>query len=67
MMAWTDDTTVDDEWEEQRLGALPDDLRNIAGLHQTDQLEATDPYAERFCGFAGNEGLLSISEEGDVA
>lgn len=64
-MAWTDDTTVDDEWEEQRLNSLPDDWRNMAGIHQVDQLESTCAYAERFRGFAGNDGLIALSEENE--
>ncbi len=61
----TDDTTLDDEYEIAGLSALPDNLRDIAGMHQTDQLEATDPYIERFTAFAGDENLLALSEEAE--
>lgn len=62
MAGWTDDTTIDDEYEIQRLDSLPDDWRNLAGGHEIDQLEATDPYVERFRGFGGNDGLMTLSE-----
>lgn len=65
MAGYTDDTTLDDEYEILGLDALPDDLRTIAGLHQTDQLEATEPYAERFTDFAGNAQLVALSEENE--
>jgi hypothetical protein len=66
MVDLTDDTTVEDEYEMLRLDALPgDDLRNIAGMHQADQFDATDPYAERFSEFAGDENLLALSEEAE--
>jgi len=44
----TDDTTIDDEYEIQRLDALSDDWRDLAGQHEIDQLEATPAYAERY-------------------
>lgn len=45
---YTDDTTLDDEYEQQRLNALPESLQELAYLHHLDQFEATPSYVERF-------------------
>jgi hypothetical protein len=42
----TNDTTLEDEIA--RLDALPQQLRDLAGLHALDQFGAVEPYLQRY-------------------
>jgi hypothetical protein len=45
---YTDDTTLDDEYEQQRLDALPEELQELAYKHHLDQFEAVPSYVGRY-------------------
>lgn len=45
---FTNDVTLEDEYEMQRLDSLPEHLRTLAGLHAIDQFEAVPSYFSRF-------------------
>jgi len=44
----TDDTTLDDLYEMQRIDSLPERLQQIALAHAVDQFEAVPIYTDRF-------------------
>ena len=44
----TDDTTMDDLYEMQRLDSLPDKLRELAARHVQDQFDAVPSFFDRF-------------------
>ena len=46
--ATTNDITLADEYQIQRLNALPLDLRDLAARHVLDQFEAVPSYLQRF-------------------
>jgi hypothetical protein len=40
--------TLDEEYEQQRINAMPEPLQRLALLHHMDQFEATPPYVDRY-------------------
>ena len=46
MDAYTDDTTLEDEWEIQRMNALEPTEQRLVALHMADQFEAVPSYVE---------------------
>ncbi len=40
--------TLDEEYEQQRLNALPESLQRLVLLHHTDQFEAVPSYVQRY-------------------
>ena len=45
---YTDDTTLSDLYEMQRIDSLPERLQQIALAHALDQFEAVPVYTDRF-------------------
>ena len=41
-----DATTLEEEYENQRISALPEPLQHLVATHHLDQLEATPSYVE---------------------
>ncbi len=44
----TDDTTLDDLYEQQRINALPEHLQQLVLTHAIDQFDAVSSYVRRF-------------------
>ncbi len=42
----TDATTLEEEYENQRISALPEPLQHLVATHRLDQLEAVPSYIE---------------------
>ncbi len=40
--------TLDEEYERQRINAMPEPLQCLAVLHHLDQFEAVPPYVDRY-------------------
>ncbi len=40
--------TLDEEYEQQRINAMPEPLQRLAVLHHLDQYEATPSYTDRY-------------------
>ena len=40
--------TLDEEYEQQRINAMPEHLQHLALLHHVDQFEATPSYTGRY-------------------
>jgi hypothetical protein len=43
-----DPTTVEEEWEAQRIASLPENLQRYAVEHKQNELDATPAYFDRF-------------------
>ncbi len=62
----TDATTLEEEYENQRISALPEPLQHLVATHHLDQLEAVPSYVEGqasdFVQFCNALGVVAQSE-----